>query len=245
VFEFRGIVRRDFLTRVLPSKALPYTYVFTPKCACTTLKNVLWAAEARAGLCPPVGDKNYVHGESQTARSPWLAQQDIPEDVLGWEHRLIFTFIRNPFARAISAYRSMLANGDHAHMLENLEWTEDAAPSLIDFLRSVERRPKAEMDHHWAPLTEILPNVKFDYIGSVETLETDARALLNRIFGSDKSYDPSLKMYHTGGGEEPIDPESWTLIRRIYAADFEAFGYTVPGSKPDSRKLAAFMSANV
>lgn len=219
----------DFLQSALVSKRAHYHYWFTPKCACTTTKNALWAIEAELGHCEPIDDPRYVHARQSLATSPWYVAADDVAAAWNEPGRYTFTFVRNPYARALSAYVSVsMTTGSHA-WFRGLGWNEPGVPTLIEFLELIAAAAPETLDHHWRPLSDLIPfsDVAFDAIGHVETYEADLARMVAHAFGPPVTPAFSQKMYFTGSGSQPVEDEVGRLIRRIYAEDFERFGYSL------------------
>lgn len=218
----------EFLSNSLVSKTENYHYWYTPKCACTTTKNVLWALESEAGNCAPINDPPYVHGQQSAPHSPWLSvRSDIAEK---WNEpeRYTFTFVRNPYSRALSGYASTAENSLSHRYFRSLGWDKKEVPSLIEFLELASSADQSNLDYHFKPLSDLIPleDVKFDRIGYVENYENDIAEIAERAFARPVQVKFSEKMYHTGAGQRPVDASVVKLVKKIYARDFETFKYS-------------------
>lgn len=245
----RIAARRRSLAAVLEhslvSKSFPYLFYFVPKCACTTLKVQLWRAELKAGgaASPPAREED-VHLEQHGSHAPWERREDekLARLVEGGEGLCWFTFVRNPYARVYSAYNWLVVDGTEQMRrayLAPLGWNASRSPSFLTFLELIAGQPTNERDHHWAAMTDFMPlkDIGFDFIGSVEHLNEDLPTIMRRIFRTDEHVDPSLRMYRSSGSWakslESISPAAIDLIKELYCADFEAFGYSL-----DPRELS-------
>ena len=166
---------------ILASRRLRYIYVQNPKCGSSTIRNSLWTAEHALGLAARPGVPN-VYSDDQ----PFV------DDPRRWEHvegEHAFTFVRNPYARVLSAYLNKIVR----HR-DPLVWGRFAARhglgeeplAFADFLRLVERTPPDEMDPHWRPQSDLLlPDlIPYDFIGSMESFEADLQQVMRSIFGA-------------------------------------------------------------
>ena len=186
------------------SRSLPYIYVNNFKAGCSTVRRTLWSAEHKLGFTSlPPG-----HPHRPQDQLPFLHNEH-PR----WENtedQFIFTFVRNPYARVLSAYLDKIA-----HPPEPAVWPPfaarhglDAPPSFADFLDLIAGEQIAEMDPHWRPQSVLigLGIVPFDFIGSVELMDEDLRQVLKVIFGHDLPDGPVCPAPYRGGrsGHAPL-----------------------------------------
>jgi hypothetical protein len=210
---------------MVASRRLRYVYVQNCKCASSTVRATLWAAEHGLGLAGPPG-------------APHRMVDGVPfvDDPRRWEHvedEFVFTIVRNPYVRVLSAYldkivrhRGPLAWGRFAaaHGLG------DGPLAFGDFLRLVAATPEDQMDVHWRPQSCCLaPSVvPYDFIGSMETFQADIAHVLHRIFG-DRVPLRDIVHHRTGSSgqlAQHYGSEEIRLVRQIYAADFANLGYS-------------------
>ncbi|CAO4149885.1 sulfotransferase family protein [Methylorubrum thiocyanatum] len=219
----------EFLSNSLISKTEKYHYWFTPKCACTTTKNVMWALESDAGNCEPIEDPRFVHNLQYKNYSPWFVGHKDIASASKDEDRFTFTFVRNPYSRALSGYASVAGDEVSRTWFRSLGWDKDHVPALVEFLELVSMADPNSLDHHWKPLSLLIPlkDIRFDRIGSVENYESDIREFAKHAISQPVDVKFSQKMYHTGFGDKEVSPDVAALVRKIYVEDFERFGYSL------------------
>lgn len=105
------------------------------------------------------------------------------------------------------------------------DWQQDI--SFVDFLRALDVSNGREANMHWRPQHLNLPveKVEFDFIGRFERLNEDLGQLLAK-FG--EGVVEEQRSYSTGAAKSAADiddPEIIALVRRIYAKDYDLFGY--------------------
>jgi Sulfotransferase family len=230
------------------SRRLPYIYVQNSKCASSTIRNTLWAAEHALGLTGPPGRP---HNEAVSA--------PLVHDPRRWEQverEFVFTVARNPFTRILSAYLDKIV----AHRDPRVWGTfaarhglPEAPLAFRDFLQLVADTPEDEMDQHWRPQScGLAPTiVPYDFIGGVESLQADLAHILQRIFGADVPIREFMP-HRTNSSRrvaEHYGAEEIRLVRRIYAADFAQLGYsqdpaitarTPTGGRPDPELIQSW-----
>lgn len=133
-----------------------------------------------------------------------------------------FTLVRNPYARALSAYL------DKVH--RKAERDPSRAPSFRGFLAQLEQGDLYR-NLHWAPQTSLLllPLETYDFIARVENLDSDLRVVLARIEKGEGNHSPRSALGNrTGAGDlltRYYDETTRAIVERLYAKDFAAFGY--------------------
>lgn len=248
-------VFQGLMEQALVSRRSRYIYFYTPKCACTTLKALLWRAEAMAGGTRRVlVDYDDIHVHQRCAYSPWWTEEGDVAAAMSEKDTAApwFTFVRNPYVRFHSAYQWLFGSDANtetrAAYSARLGWACPSPPSLPTFVELVAQQSAQEMDRHWAPLTSFIPmdELRLDFIGAVETFEDDARNILRRIFGTDEAFDPSMHLYRSS--REPwleamrqLPAASIDLLHRVYRRDCELLGYSQDPCvlAPDREKLRA------
>ncbi|MGD9510242.1 MAG: sulfotransferase family protein [Geminicoccaceae bacterium] len=231
------------------SKRLSYIYVQNWKCGSSTVRTTLWAAEHAMGL-------------AALPSHPHMASPDSPFslDPARWERveeQFVFTIVRNPYVRLLSAYLDKIWRRGDKNVRDRFVaqyglGAEDVP--FIDFLRLVASTPESRMDPHWRPQSfNLAPSiVPYDFIGSLENFEEDLRYILRRIFPERDLPIRDFKFHQTGSVDrltEYFGPEELRLTQAIYARDFAELGYDRditkigppnPPAKPASNVIKAW-----
>jgi hypothetical protein len=142
-----------------------------------------------------------------------------------------FTFVRDPYGRALSAFADKVLR-KRRQARPFYDWlgrTGPEPPAFLDFLRFL-GDGGAHSDAHWAPQSDLLllPLGAFDFVGRLERLEHDLGLVVDRVFASAEP----LRMRRAGPRTDSqrqlagaYGPEGRAIMNRVYAADFELFGY--------------------
>ncbi|KAM3864645.1 carbohydrate sulfotransferase 12-like [Diretmus argenteus] len=176
------------------------------------------------------------------------------------QHYTKFLFVRDPFVRLISAFRNKFArpNEDFYRQFGSVMLSrygnvsggvpETAAEAFaagikptfqqfMTYLLDPETEKEAAFNEHWRQVYRLCHpcQVQYDFIGRLETLETDSEQLL-RILGVDH-----LLRFPTGARNRTA--ASWERdwftqipmamrreLYKLYEPDFELFGYPKPDS---------------
>ncbi len=245
------MVRRQFPT--LDSQTIAYRlaygsfvslrhkilYVETPKVACTTIKEYL------RDLCdaPPLTFSIGHHRESRRdmfvhARSnvPLPSLFDLDEEtqrhVLTSPEFLRFGIVRNPYSRLLSAWRNkiLLCEPGYEYVYRKMTGIE---PSLREketltfeqFLKFVEGEDVGTCNPHWRRQIDLLlyPAIPYTHLGKIERLR-DTFELIEKHAEPGRSV-PLGNSNSTRVGHAKLTDAIAGRIHKLYAADFEAFGY--------------------
>ena len=123
-------------------------------------------------------------------------------------------FVRNPFIRALSAYRDKFQSTrstDYNYVrdlyqkkilayrnrlnVDSRYPKNSVGVTFSEFVKFLsDQRQRSHYDEHWAPMSEIcFPcQMKYDIIGKLETFETDSRFILNKL-GTPELLDVALR----------------------------------------------------
>jgi hypothetical protein len=130
-----------------------------------------------------------------------------------------FTFVRDPLARAISAFKFMQAGGmtprDRAYSsrLQGLTLA-DFARRLDDFQDIEHFRPQHGFVCH--PYRRLL----VDYVGRVEDMEQSFGYVARKM-----GFDGQLPHLNSGAAAPAVDDETRQVIQNFYSKDYVLFGY--------------------
>jgi hypothetical protein len=210
-----------------------------PKAAATTVKRTLHAFE---GLSPPDG-VGEVHEEGFELCLSAFPTVEVVE-MLNSPDWLRFAFVRDPYHRMFSAWKSKIGNNWDTQYL----WLRDEiraanhyrtrigspAPMVTfrDFVRYVIESddPRVVRDAHWDLQTNVLLHdlIPYDVIGRFETFSEDFTAILWRL-GAPPSVLTLANEVTNSTPQMPLaaayDQELADLVYRYYQPDFDDFGY--------------------
>jgi hypothetical protein len=135
-----------------------------------------------------------------------------------FERSFKFTFVRDPYARVLSAYLDKVRTG--AKITPIATFTEFCRYLAAGGLHA---------NAHWAPQSSLLllPIERFDFIGKVENIKED----LSRVFAhlDLKPSEPRLAGPPVTNARDLVEkeytPDCRETVRRLYRRDFELFGY--------------------
>lgn len=155
-------------------------------------------------------------------------------EVLHFGSYYSFTFVRNPYARVLSAYLDKVATGN-PHYAATPGSGQAASPEgfevFLDFLEA----GGLHANRHWWPQTDLLykPADQFSFIGKVERMEQDMEEVLRNIrVAHDSKADfqkpHSVKTRATSASnrlETFYSAKARDIVGRLYRDDFHTFGY--------------------
>ncbi|XP_047434526.1 carbohydrate sulfotransferase 12 [Mugil cephalus] len=176
------------------------------------------------------------------------------------QHYTKFLFVRDPFVRLISAFRNKFGRPNEyfyrqfgSVMLRRYGNVTGSLPAtaaeafaagikptfqqFITYLLDPETEREDIFNEHWRQVYRLCHpcQVKYDFIGHLETLETDADHLLKLLKVDDLLRFPSGAQNRTAATWEKdwfaqIPSTAWRELYKLYEPDFELFGYPKPDS---------------
>ncbi|XP_022059420.1 carbohydrate sulfotransferase 12-like isoform X1 [Acanthochromis polyacanthus] len=176
------------------------------------------------------------------------------------QHYTKFLFVRDPFVRLISAFRNKFGkpNEDFYKQFGSVmlrrygnvsgslpetvaeAFAEGIKPTFhqfITYLLDPETERESIFNEHWRQVYRLCHpcQVKYDFIGRLETLETDAEHLLKLLEVDDLLRFPSGARNRTAASWErdwfaQIPITTRRKLYKLYEPDFELFGYPEPDS---------------
>lgn len=202
----------------MPEKYISYNsrvrYVSIPKCACTSIKHALLKAD---GIDIPNGIETHKHPH-------WMKWDST------FRPDMVFTFVRHPGSRMLSAWREKVTTGYSQKMGCPLPTT--ASP--MEFITWITTQDPRTLNIHFKPQHLILEGYKekpaIRFIGKVESIQTDWRFL------SEHFHLPILQRSNESGAVRmPSIPGAFFhTAYDYYKQDYLDFGYDklMPPSEP-------------
>ncbi|SEP14781.1 sulfotransferase family protein [Aquisalimonas asiatica] len=145
----------------------------------------------------------------------------------------LFTFVRNPYSRIASAYLDKVERmkPKQQQVLSNLQKGDGTPLTFLEFCRYLDRGGLYD-DPHWFPQVDLIPADvdMLDFVGRVESLETDLSKVASTIGQSDGAgNDTSVWSPHETGADLKVRElycgETLSIVRKIYSDDFRFFVY--------------------
>ena len=202
------------------SDALNCIFVHIPKTGGSSIEDVLWPGErTEAQLWQ--GMVGRYHNKYQTGGLQHLLATQIRDEVGAqrFGECFRFSFVRNPWDRAVSQYAYMLQKKylrDFIGMKEDDDFPRYL--SLIQEHRHVQWMPQVEF------LFDRSGDSLVDFVGHFERLREDAAVVFERLNVQCAELPYSRASTH-GPYAYYYDSEAKRIIERLYGADIERFGY--------------------
>lgn len=220
-----------------------YVLVVNSKTAGTTLKAIAAELEGErlAKRGPSGGDERGQRAENWL-RTPTLA--DLPDP---WLRRVIlddsffrFTTVRHPIHRCWSAWvdKVVRRNGDfvarfgaETWFVDTVETPDELVDAFVAFVEALDRSAGLlGADRHWAPQHLVLQwgAFPYDFVGKTEEFH---RVIERWEEATGLTIAPvAQRIGRRNGTQLPLPgsriPEAaWRTLTRLYAIDFDAFGY--------------------
>jgi len=190
-------------------------FVHIPKTGGTSVERLLAIPENKSGLfnCNPNRGPIYQH------LVPSELKKYIPENQ--WKTYFKFTSVRHPLQRAISDYKFFKINKEVRNRYKI------QLKSFSDYCKLAERVVKegafkeTPFFDHFIPQHYYFEGINYDKICKTETLDADMVKVKTAI-GCNKPF----KRHHVSAKQcVHVSPEDIEIIERVYAQDYEQFGY--------------------
>lgn len=208
--------------RTMVSHAGRYVYLRVPKAANSTVVRTLLEHRAEPGVALD---------DLDLAKTQVTHFSDVGfEDLRALQSYFVFTVVRDPYARTLSAYLDKFRDGDkHLDRFgARIAAMDDGAISFLGFCRYLAAGGEAE-NAHWMRQTRLTRLAdRVDFTGRVESLDADLGRILTRIGGRTPGRLTRAGPPATGAAERLrayYGVESQHLVETVYRADFSTFGY--------------------
>jgi hypothetical protein len=142
----------------------------------------------------------------------------------------VFTFCRNPFTRVLSAYLDRIVGRDESfYMLQRkMGFGDETEVTFPVFLEMLGEDGILDLDTHWKPQYRNIGHGYYDFsfIGRFESFQTEFPELLRRLYGK-KAVFGDIRAGTDANTQLArfYDDHAAALVRKLYARDFELFGY--------------------
>ncbi|CAB4002915.1 carbohydrate sulfotransferase 14 [Paramuricea clavata] len=223
-------------------------YCFMPKVGCSNMKRIFVVME---GLYPSV-EKVNIHIMNQEIVRLDNKKFTTEQQKYMLKNFYKFMIVRDPFERLVSAYRNKWQNKRnielHAHLgktiIEKYRYNNTRTVetgndmSFTEYARYLIDSPPWEVNEHWMQYEELCRpcNVKYDFIGSIDTLSRDVTHAMRQIHVNETKHHlvhmrgtPLTKSKQTTADFlKELPRKYFDQLMAIYKTDHELFGYPLP-----------------
>lgn len=216
-------------------------YLNLPKAACTSILLALSKMRTEEGFAPPQhpsdGSSHPIHGFQPASDHLAYFFARWPHDWPPLPASLVrFSFVRNPFDRLLSFYKSKIEQGQSPVDFYR-RFAIKPGCSFADCVTRLVAIDPAELEHHAAPQSLILCDgneMRVDFVGKVEQFAADWR-VIQRLSGFDIDLGTSNS---TRRLERPVYTEPLRqAVYEYYRDDFQLFGYAADSVEQSKDEL--------
>lgn len=191
-------------------------FIHIPKCGGTYLRQALKLPTA-------IGDINVDHA---TPFSPHVKKY--------WEEYFTFTFVRNPYSRLVSAFFfdkmriKQISTKTKGNIRREASRFDDSKEGFEKFVKKF-LPLDFNNNRKYIPISHIIKDAEFDFIGKLENLNEDV-ATLNKIIHKGKLDLKKKKLDKNQSSHKAFDyyyqnKEFKQMVYDYYQKDFERFNY--------------------
>ena len=210
-----------------------YVYVETPKVGCSTIKDTLQRME--------LDYPELVREDSDDIHRRNYSPLTSPSQTCGIDRLLdnpdffVFCFVRNPYARLLSAYLDKIVTGRNPKKSILIAMGEDYSDlsreiSFQEFVDTICQQSVLQMDVHWRIqyYQTFQDTINYDFIGRMENFQLDCRYVFSKIRDDYANYYRSELRHATSSAALLGELYNDNLKEKVfnkYKIDFEYFGY--------------------
>lgn len=217
-----------------------YVYCPVSKVANSSIKTFLFEAELRnAGF--PKNAFSFSDGKMHNMLySPLVLPYQLPSktfrDIIFSDKYFRFLFVRNPVDRVLSCFLDRVQKAKsrpNRTVVEGLNVKDVSDVTFGHFVDFIATQDVAAMDPHWRPIyyESVFDKIEYHKVMRFEDMATELPELLKQLyprFGDTLDIARNLSPSKTDAGartKEFVTPEIRKTIEKVYAKDFETFGY--------------------
>ena len=207
--------------RIWWTPEIPLIYIANPKAGCSTIMQSMKAAQAA------VYERD--GRPFRRVEDPHTVDDCLYHDGLmprQAKQRYVFSCVRNPFARALSAYLDKIVTGAKTG---RMEFRSRSVNTFEDFLRAIGDANPMHIDTHFRPqyLNLNYPKIAYDALFYLE----DDRPMADFLARIHPGFSLHRWSPHARSAADKLrthyNDTTLDLARRFYARDFEYFGYSL------------------
>ncbi|WP_413161120.1 tetratricopeptide repeat protein [Capilliphycus salinus ALCB114379] len=204
---------------IISLERLGWIYTPIPKCACTSLKNLIYSLEFQ---------RHYSEKESKKSiHEFWNESIKYVRDLKSLKDYFKFAVVRDPVKRFLSCYKNLVIYQGDLRIKPNPEKLEKAGlksdPTINEFVKELEKyvQISKEVNHHTKPQYLFLGQelAAYDFLCKIEDLEA-----LKRILSEKLGREIELPKLQTEGPKitlQDLTQDSLEKLIEFYALDYE------------------------
>lgn len=195
-------------------------FVHIPRTGGTSIEDVIWPKE-RTERDLWMGFRDRYHNKYQTGGLQHLLARQIRQEVgqRRFDIYFKFSFVRNPFDRAISQFSYMRRRDDLREFIGMGEHDD-----FEKYLHLIRDKKHVQWEEQWRFVYEASACL-MDFVARFENIDADAAVILSRL-GIDGAVLP-----HRNKSDRRVDYRAYyndhtkNLVAKMYEKDLELFGY--------------------
>jgi dermatan 4-sulfotransferase 1 len=236
-YNFNPILRKSsnkvpkkwIVNRCAISKEKKYCFIRIPKCANSTVTRTLAHYDSNINYDINMDLDGYY---AKKLFDDFFSLDKLSLDNFVNEY-YIFTFVRHPFSRILSAYLDKIYPEKDSfieHRKRVIKYSKNGKLSFSSFVDYLENEGLYS-NPHWCPQTDLMITKPSDmsFVGKVESLDTDMSKVLEVLFGVDNSRKIMTRSTSRVRASSLInnyyDESLKGRIMSLYKLDFDLLGY--------------------
>ncbi len=209
-------------------------FIHLPKTCGSSIERLIWTPEQRTPEFLCRGFVSEFHNRYQTGGLQHLLARQVREEVGAetFERCFKFSFVRNPWDKAVSQYAYMAQREDLRRFVGMSPQT-----GFKDYLSLIVRRRHVQWEPQLSFLLDDNGELLVDYVGRYEQLLEGAQHVLRQLRLPPRLL-PHGNRSRRGAYQDYYDDESREMVAELFAEDIDRLGY-VYESVPSAQPLAA------
>jgi hypothetical protein len=197
--------------------------VHIPKCGGSSIEDILWTgvrneSDLWMGFISKYENK-YQTGGLQHLYAEQI-RNEVGQDIFNEYFK--FSFVRNPWDKAVSQFSYMKKRED---LREYIGMDEN--DTFKKYLELICVKPHVQWSPQFKFITDSSGQAMVDFVGKFENFEQDALDVMRKLGLSVQKIPHTNKSEHRPYSEY-YDSESIEMVRSIYQVDIEMFNYSFP-----------------
>ena len=237
-------VKKRILENLRISRNKSFIYLNNPKSAATSVKNTLVNVENDLGLT------NIVIQAGRELHNPYLEVFEYSPESFKRGLNYCFSFVRNPYARALSVYLEKIEPGTDQgkEFRRAINVDERKNITFHEFLHGIVSLPIEKDNIHWRSqsFNLMIGKLPIHFIGYVESFEEDMSKVIQHIYGKPMPVTSYTRHSVSANGRlhDYVDDEAIELIKEKYEEDFDNFNYSTDYTILSSLKKPEFINVS-